>query len=589
MSRRSGRASLDGSPVAIAAIAVATLRRHLDDHPMVALSRVLRALPVGLRRPLARAAERSSGGWAAVALAASGRREQATSAILRLGADPGRRPAAAAAALAVHDGEAARGLLALAEGTTADGRYARALCLRSLGFLAQAESTVASDGGVRVRALRRRLRAELTVLSPTGRASLTGQPAHRSERPPSAPATASRVLHLVTNALPEMQAGYTTRTQGIVRALRADGVDARVAPRVGFPVIDGHLRARALETVDGVPYHRTLPLGLPVDVAKIIAVDAEARGGLARALGAQVLHAHSNYLNARAALAERDRTGTPVVYEVRGMLEETWRSRGGDPGADRYLLTRASETEAMRAADAVVVISEVLRAEVSSRGVPDDRIVVVPNAVDDRFLLEPPDAASLRQELGFGPDDVVIGTISTLNDYEGIDLLVDAAAMLRADGRPIRVLVVGGGPAATSLQVRARAAGAGLAVLTGRVPFAQVHRYHAAIDVFAVPRLDLPVTGLVPPLKPLEAMATGRPVVASDLAPLREIVQPGVTGELAAPGDAASLAGALATLVDDPARRAETGARARQWATTERTWRRAAQEYRDLYHRLGVD
>lgn len=585
MSRRSGRSALDGSVLAVAAIATATLRRHLDDHPMVALSRVLRAAPARLRGALARRAERSRGAWAALALAAAGRREQATTTIIRVGSDARRRPAAAAAALATHDGDAARALLALCDDTLVDDRYASALCLRSLGFLADAEKAVAADGGTRVRALRRRLRSEIEVLSPTGRAP---QPEPRSPSPRPDPAAQPLVLHLVTNALPETQAGYTTRTQGLVRALRAEGVDARVAPRVGFPVVDGHLRAPSDLDVDGVPYHRTLPIAFPADVAALTRADGAARGRLARRLGARVLHAHSNYLNARTALAERDRTGVPVVYEVRGMLEETWRSRGGDPAADRYRLTRASETEAMLAADAVVVISEVLRAEVTGRGVPAERIVLVPNAVDDRFLLDPPDAGPLRAELGFAPEEVVVGTISTLNDYEGIEELIDAVAALRADGRAVRLLVVGAGPALSSLQRRAAALGAGVAVLTGRVPFAQVHRYHAAVDVFAVPRRDLPVTALVPPLKPLEAMATGRPVVASDLAPLREIVRPGVTGELARAGDVDSLAQTLATLVDDPERRARAGALAREWATTERTWRRAAEQYRDLYHRLGV-
>src|SRR5690606_30919343 len=114
-----------------------------------------------------------------------------------------------------------------------------------------------------------------------------------------------------------------------------------------------------------------------------------------------------------------------------------------------------------------------------------------------------------------------------LNDYEGLEVLIDAVGLLRAASLPVRALVVGAGPAAASLRRRAEQLDAGAVILTGRIPFAEVHLFHAAIDIFTVPRLDLPVTALVPPLKPLEAMATGRPVVASDLAPLREIVESG--------------------------------------------------------------
>ncbi len=591
MSRPSGRSAWQGTRLAVMVIAVDTLRRHLDDHPLVAVSRLVRAAPAPVRTTLARWGARAGRSWGVVALAAAGRRDGAAALIARLGDIPGRRAGAAAAALATHDTRSARRLLDVVGVDTPDERYARAICLRTLGFLTDADEVVAADAGPRVRALRRRLRSELEVLAPTGREPTPSTPAGATEADAVDGQGVDRqgvVLHLVTNALPETQAGYTTRTQGIVRALRHAGVDARVAPRAGFPVVEGHLTSDAVIWVDGVPYHRSLPLGLPVDAAALVRADADLRGRVARETGARVLHAHSNYLNARAALAARDRTGVPVVYEVRGMLEETWRSRGGDPAADRYTLTRASETEAMLAADAVVVISEVLRAEVMSRGVPEDRIVLVPNAVDDRFLLPAPDPAALRRELGIEPDDVVVGTISTLNDYEGLDLLVDAVGELRGGGRSVRLLLVGGGPAAETLRERAAGLGPGVAVLTGRVPFADVHRYHAAIDVFAVPRLDLPVTALVPPLKPLEAMASGRPVVAADLPPLREIVRAGVTGELARAGDVDALAAALAPVVDDPARREEYGRRAREWATSERTWRRAAELYRDLYHRLGV-
>jgi glycosyltransferase involved in cell wall biosynthesis len=82
-------------------------------------------------------------------------------------------------------------------------------------------------------------------------------------------------------------------------------------------------------------------------------------------------------------------------------------------------------------------------------------------------------------------------------------------------------------------------------------------------------------------------MATGRPVVASDLAPLREIVDPGRTGMLATPGDPTSLAGAIEPLLYDATSRSRMGVAARQWIAEHRTWTAAANRYRDLYRRLG--
>jgi glycosyltransferase involved in cell wall biosynthesis len=113
---------------------------------------------------------------------------------------------------------------------------------------------------------------------------------------------------------------------------------------------------------------------------------------------------------------------------------------------------------------------------------------------------------------------------------------------------------------------------------------------HRAIDVFCVPRHDLPVTRLVPPLKPVEAMALGRPVVASDLPPLREIVAAGGSpgrdrGLLVPADDAAALAGALASLIPDPELRRRLGANARAWVARTRTWAAAAETYQQIYPR----
>jgi glycosyltransferase involved in cell wall biosynthesis len=316
-------------------------------------------------------------------------------------------------------------------------------------------------------------------------------------------------------------------------------------------------------------------------------LDVDQTARLVERLRPAVLHAHSKYLNAQVALALRDRFGLPVVYEVRGFLEETWRSRGHNPFTDAYRLAREAETHCMSAADAVVTLAESMRAEIVGRGVDPERVVIVPNAVDDAFLGESPDATQLRRRLGIEPDEVVVGTVTTVNDYEGLDTLVDAVAMLRARRRQARLLVVGGGPALSALRNRAADRGlGGAAVFTGAIPYADVRRYYAAIDVFAVPRADTPVTQLVTPLKPLEAMASGRPVVASDLAPLREIVNPGQTGAIARAGDPDSFAAAIEPLLSDVAYRARMGAAGRRWVTEHRTWDTAAVAYSHLYDSL---
>jgi glycosyltransferase involved in cell wall biosynthesis len=559
--------------------------RHIGRDRTYASLVALRTLPAAVRRLLADHLAGSARPAALLVMAADGRRDQALGAlddvIDAVPPAPRRLRRLAAVAAALDAPEQATRLITQLPPTDPQRLRLAALAAASDGDLTRA-SQLAQQSGWRADLLRRQIAGELTVLAGP-RANLPRAGGPLVVRP-------DVVLHLVTNALPEVTAGYTVRTQGIVAAQRDLGLDAHVCTRLGFPVTAGHFGAGRTAWVRGVPYHRMVPFRwLPSASDRALTVDIEQTAKLVTRLRPAVLHAHSKHLNAQVALALRDRFELPVVYEVRGFLEETWRSHGHDSTSDRYQLAREAETRCMLAANAVVTLGQGMKSEIVRRGVDPARIVVVPNAVDNVFLEPVPAPEGIRRRLGFDDDDVVLGVVSTINDYEGISVLVDALARLRDRGSPARALVVGGGPALNSL--RRRAADLGLdkaAIFTGPVPYSGVRHYYAAIDVFCVPRADTPVTRLVTPLKPLEAMATGRPVVASDLPPLREIVTPGQTGVLATAGNPESLVEATEPLLFDPAERKRMGANARQWVADHRTWDSAARTYRDLYRTLGA-
>jgi glycosyltransferase involved in cell wall biosynthesis len=392
------------------------------------------------------------------------------------------------------------------------------------------------------------------------------------------------VLQFVTNALPRTNAGYTVRTHRIALAQREMGYEPHIVTRLGYPLSQGIPDSRARVDVDGVPYHRLLPWLPRPDPREVVEKSADLAGRLAEELRPSVLHAVSNHLNAAVALELGRRHGLPVVYEVRGFLEDSWLSR--DPAHresdEFYRLTRELETRRMTEADAVVTLGEAMRAEIASRGVPEEKIFTVPNGVDEAFLEPLPDASGLRGQLGVPPGATVVGLTSSFYGYEGIDTLIDAAALLRDRGTPVTLLLVGDGPERGALE--RRAAGHGVhAVFTGRVPMQSVRRYHALLDVFAVPRRADRVCQLVTPLKPLEAMAGGIPVIASDVKALREIVEPGVTGALTVPEDPEAWANCLEDLAYSPERRQKIGRSAREWVAAERTWRAVTAGYRAAY------
>jgi glycosyltransferase involved in cell wall biosynthesis len=367
-------------------------------------------------------------------------------------------------------------------------------------------------------------------------------------------------------------AGYTIRTHEIVRAQREAGLDPHVVTAAGFPVTQGVLDGRRLVTLDGVPYHRALPwtIGRDPGLDKLTA-----------RLGPDILHAASNYKNARTALALRDRYGIPVVYEVRGFWEDTWLSRHpADEEALRaselYQRIRAEETACMLAADLVLTLGEAMRDEIVSRGIAADKITVVPNAVSEEFLQPLVPAAH---------DGFTVGTVTTLNPHEGLATLLDAVGLLTARGIPARALIVGDGPELLPLRRQAESGGIP-ATFTGRVPAGKVREYHSLLDVFVVPRTRDRVCQLVTPLKPVEAMASGLCVVTSEVSALAEIVKHEVTGALTVPQDPVSLADCLEWLFYSPDIRAKFGAAAREWVAADRTWKANAARYVQAYERL---
>ena len=570
------------SPRALS-LATSIAWRHVAADPVRALVLAQRVLPRPLRGWLRLAGPygRASILWGA------GDRDAALAA---LDATPRRQ---AAFAMAVDQPQTA----AAALGRLAENDHARPVLAARLawrqGRLTEAIRALDKARGVRARRLRALLTAEQSVLGDSMIMGRSGQIVPTLTHDHEATGTNPRVLHLVNDALPAASAGYTIRTHEIVLAQKAAGLDPHVVTRCGFPVTQGTLDGRRLVMLDGIPYHRLLPWRMPGHPDKAADLGRELAARLAAQIQPGVLHAASNYSNARIALALGQRHGLPVVYEVRGFWEDTWLSRHPHredlASSELYRRHRDLETSCMLAADLVVTLGEAMRDEIVARGVPAGKVLIVPNAVSEEFLQPLPDATALRAELGIKPGEHVVGLVSSLVPHEGIGTLLEATRRLKDRGQPVRVLIVGDGPERAALQRQAAELGLGeAAIFTGRVPAAKVREFHALLDVFVVPRTPDRVCQLVTPLKPVEAMASGLCVVTSEVKALAEIIKPDVTGALTIPQDPVALADSLELLVCSPDIRRKLGDNAREWVARDRTWAHNAARYRDAYVRLGA-
>jgi len=398
-----------------------------------------------------------------------------------------------------------------------------------------------------------------------------------------------RILHILDHSAP-LQSGYVFRTQGIVRAQRARGWET------AHLTTCRHRRdGPDPETVDGLVFHRTrLPrsplMRLPVARETLEMRATEARLlTVCREVRPDVLHAHSPVLNAIPALRAGRRLGLPVVYEVRAFWEDAAASEGQSaPGGLRYGATKWLETRALHRADAVTTICRGLRDDIVARGVPAEKVAVVPNAVDPaRFTPIVEKDAELIARLGLA-GATVLGFIGSFYRYEGLDLLVRSMARLAARHPALRLLLVGGGPEAERIAALTAELGLGERVIaTGRVPHDEVGRYYSLIDAFVYPRRPMRLTELVTPLKPLESMAMEKPVIASDVGGHRELIDDGRTGYLFKAGDPDDLAKVVEAALAGRDRWPGIVRAGRRYVEAERTWAAVTERYAPVYARLA--
>lgn len=403
---------------------------------------------------------------------------------------------------------------------------------------------------------------------------------------------AKSVAYVAASSLPHHISGYTLRTHDLIRAIGRAGWTVQALTRAGYPW-DRRDSAKIEADVLAYPVDEVVYQRLEGPGSNRTAFDqyvAAAAASLTAALKIRkpaLVHAASNYVNALPALIAARRAGLPFVYEVRGLWELTAAQRTvtGET-SERFEQTRELEIRVAREADAVLAINEALKQELVRRGVPAERISIAPNSVDvDRFKPIPRDD-ELKEMLGVA-DRFVLGFIGSIVDYEGLDDAVDCLALLERGGVKSALVIVGGGAAEAAVAARARERGVqDLVVMTGKVRPAAVPQYYSIIDVAVFPRKPSTVTETVSPLKPLEAMAMGVPVVASNVAAQAEMIRDGDTGLLYAKGDTAAFAATVARIANDPLLARELAANGRRFVETERTWSATGARVAELYARL---
>ena len=397
-----------------------------------------------------------------------------------------------------------------------------------------------------------------------------------------------RVLHILDHSIP-LHSGYTFRTANLLHGQRNLGWETfhLTSPKQGNTMA-------SFEDVEGLRFYRTplaqgtlakIPIGKELALMKQLEKRLEE---VAREIRPDIIHAHSPVLNALPAIKVARKLCIPVVYEIRAFWEDAAVDHGStSEGSLRYRATRRLETRAIRLVDHVFTICEGLRADIVARGIPADKVTVIPNAVNvDSFQLANPPDPQLQEKWGL-TGKTVVGFIGSFYAYEGLDLLLNALPELIRQRPDVRLLLVGGGPQETNLRKQAESLGLGDHVIfTGRVPHNEVARYYDLINVLAYPRHPMRLTELVTPLKPLEAMAQGQLFVASDVGGHKELIEHNKTGILFKAGDCAALTNAMLTLLNEKQRWPDIKANGRHFVESVRNWRNSVANYIPPYAAL---
>jgi glycosyltransferase involved in cell wall biosynthesis len=333
-------------------------------------------------------------------------------------------------------------------------------------------------------------------------------------------------------------------TVSFARRLRAMGMDVAVCTLTAR--VDGPLAAEL--SAAGVPRH---------DLSARRLVDPRALVRLRRLLKRErpdVVHAHGQDASILGAVARRF-FGVPLAI-TRHVLDEP-------AGNRRQRLRARAACAAFRHADAAVAVSGATAQRLAElSGLPRESIHVIPNGIE----LEHFDGASGRRELraalACGPDDPLVLVPSVLRDGKGHEALLEAVPELRARVPAARLLFAGGGEREAALRSQARALGNGL----GDAVRFLGHRTDIPELLAACDLVVLPSVAEALPTALIEAAASGRPVVATRVGGIPEVVVDRVTGLLVPPNDRTALVEAIATLLLDGARARGYGAAARRLA-----------------------
>ncbi|MDB4400367.1 glycosyltransferase family 4 protein [Akkermansiaceae bacterium] len=400
-----------------------------------------------------------------------------------------------------------------------------------------------------------------------------------------------KALHILYQSYPNIS-GSSTRTADILANQKKIGIET-VA--ITSPFQSGIDENNVEENISGIMHYRTYS-GRPneevkedsnnftVKILKLTRILFFKKEIFKVVLKEKpnILHAHAMFFCAYPTIILGKKMNLPVLYEVRSLWEE--RRKDSYPRKFSSVLEcfilRKIETFCIKKADHIITISENLKKNLVGRGIPNEKITVVANAVDLDFIEKQAIQMSKRKN-----DSMTFGYVGSVSPIEGLWSLIK---LFQTCFRDDRLLIYGPGKNSEISKLRLLIKDFDNIEYGGVVERDQIYKAYENIDVIVNPRAKLKITDTVTPLKPLEAMAFDKILIASDVGGLKELIVNNKTGFLFEAENLKSLENCISKVKKLPVNELnDIKSRASDFIKNQRNWFINAQTYKELYRRLS--
>lgn len=384
-----------------------------------------------------------------------------------------------------------------------------------------------------------------------------------------------KVIVFLHNSLPHSNAGYATRAHGILKGLANKGFDIHAYTRPGFPedslaggfTLDAG-PVKKCDRIDNISYSRISSNTRRSSWEYIYMLHSyQEYFRLLKDEQPDTVIGRSTYLVSFPAMLAAKALSIPFFYEVSGLWEMVYCSK---ENPDLSKISRIKELETLTAKNSahVFTMTDAMRREICNRGVPLEKITLAPNCAS-------PNTCVNLIRTNSNATVYTFGYIGSFQFYEGLEDLVDAFDNLLNNNPSInaRLLLIGDGPWYDQVRQKVLLSQhSQKIIMTGRVSKDKVINYYSTIDLCVYPRKPLPVTEMVSPVKPLEAMLLKVPILMSDVDALKEISGDGRYSQLFSKGDIVDLEKKMLYSHANPRYVEKISKSAYDWVLNSRTW-----------------